>query len=62
MDSFLSKTVSVLFETKLEDGYYEGLTSNYIRVLVKSEKDIEGKILNVNLINTKDGLMEGILA
>lgn len=62
MDRFLNDTVSVLFEAKLENGYYEGLTSNYIRVLAKADKNIEGKILNVNLINTKDGFIEGILA
>ncbi|MEJ8554316.1 tRNA (N(6)-L-threonylcarbamoyladenosine(37)-C(2))-methylthiotransferase MtaB [Tepidibacter sp. Z1-5] len=62
MDRFSNDTVSVLFEAKLENGYYEGLTSNYIRVLVKSDENIEGKILNVNLINTKDGFIEGILA
>ncbi len=61
MDKFSNNTVSVLFEMKLENGYYEGLTSNYIRVLVKSDDSIEGKILNVNLINTKDGFIEGIL-
>lgn len=62
MNEFSNSTVSVLFEAKLENGYYEGLTSNYIRVLSKSDENIEGKILNVNLINTKDGFIEGILA
>ncbi|WP_099187333.1 tRNA (N(6)-L-threonylcarbamoyladenosine(37)-C(2))-methylthiotransferase MtaB [Tepidibacter mesophilus] len=62
MERFLNNNVSVLFETKLENGYYEGLTSNYIKVLVKSNENIEGKILNVNLISTKHGFIEGILA
>lgn len=62
MNEFSNSTVSVLFEAKLENGYYEGLSSNYIRVLSKSDENIEGKILNVNLINTKDGFIEGILA
>ncbi|WFD11582.1 tRNA (N(6)-L-threonylcarbamoyladenosine(37)-C(2))-methylthiotransferase MtaB [Tepidibacter hydrothermalis] len=62
MDEFLNSTVSVLFEAKLENGFYEGLTSNYIRVLAKSDDHIEGKIVNVNLNNTKDGFIEGILA
>lgn len=61
MNEFSNSSVYVLFEAKLENGYYEGLTSNYIRVLSKSDENIEGKILNVNLINTKDGFIEGIL-
>ncbi|CAH2214127.1 tRNA (N(6)-L-threonylcarbamoyladenosine(37)-C(2))-methylthiotransferase MtaB [Tepidibacter aestuarii] len=62
MERFLNDTVTVLFETKLQNGYYEGLTSNYIRVLVKTDDNIEGKILNVNLISIKDVFIEGILA
>ncbi|SHK14481.1 tRNA (N(6)-L-threonylcarbamoyladenosine(37)-C(2))-methylthiotransferase MtaB [Tepidibacter formicigenes] len=57
---FIDKTMPVLFEQKLENGYYEGLTPNYIRVLVK-EEDIEGKILNVKLKEIKEEFVEGIL-
>ncbi len=43
------KTVPVLFETE-KDGYFEGYTPNYSRVLVKTEQSLSGKILNVRLI------------
>ncbi|SHG90934.1 tRNA (N(6)-L-threonylcarbamoyladenosine(37)-C(2))-methylthiotransferase MtaB [Tepidibacter thalassicus] len=58
---FIGEIVPVLFEQKLENGYYEGLTPNYIRVLVKEEEDIEGKILNVKLNKIKEEFVEGIL-
>lgn len=58
---FIGKNLQVLFEQKLENEYYEGLTSNYIRVLVKSDSNIEGKILNVELKEIKEEFIEGIL-
>ena len=42
------KTEKVLFETE-SDGYWEGYTGNYTRVKVKSDGDLEGKILPVVL-------------
>lgn len=46
---FTNKPLRVLFEEKDKDGYYEGLTDNYIRVKVRSDKDIRGRVLNVIL-------------
>ena len=40
---------------------YEGLTPNYIRVVVKSDKDIHGEILKVKLTDIRDEYVEGIL-
>jgi len=39
----------VLFEKK-ENEFYEGLTENYIRVNVKSEKELKNKIKNVKIV------------
>ena len=58
---FIDKTLPVLFEQKIDENHYEGLTSNYIRVIVKSESDIEGKILNVKIAKVKDEYIEGNL-
>ncbi len=46
---FIGTDQSVLFESKKENGLYEGYTSNYIRVKMNSEKDIENSIMNVSL-------------
>ncbi len=46
---------SVLFETQKADDFVEGFTSNYIRVKVKADEDIENQIFKVKLINT-DGI------
>ncbi len=40
---------------------YEGLTTNYIRVVVPSEKDIQGEILKVKITKVKEEYVEGIL-
>jgi len=48
---FIGKNRSVLFETesKYMEGYIEGLTDNYLKVLVKGGKELEGRLENVNL-------------
>ncbi|MCT4594601.1 MAG: tRNA (N(6)-L-threonylcarbamoyladenosine(37)-C(2))-methylthiotransferase MtaB [Anaeromicrobium sp.] len=50
-NKFIGQNKHVLFETKSaeEEGYYEGLTENYIKVLCKSNEDISGKVLNTKL-------------
>lgn len=54
MKQFINKEVSVLVETQKDDNIYEGYTSNYLKVLVKSEKDIKSQLINVNIKNIKD--------
>lgn len=61
MNKFINKSVEVLFESpaKEMEGYMEGTTDNYIKVICKSDEGIEGKILKVKLIETKDYYMIG---
>ena len=47
-ESYLGKTVKVLFEEKDGD-FYKGHTANYIMVKVKSDDDLSGKIIDVKL-------------
>ncbi|MDD2495852.1 MAG: tRNA (N(6)-L-threonylcarbamoyladenosine(37)-C(2))-methylthiotransferase MtaB, partial [Tissierellia bacterium] len=54
MKQFINKEVSVLVETQKDDNIYEGYTSNYLKVLVKSEKDIKSQLINVDIKNIKD--------
>ena len=51
LKSMIGKTVPVLFERKTENGFYEGHTTNYIKVCVESDKNIVNEILNVNITN-----------
>lgn len=57
----LNKEFNVLFEQKVGDNKYEGLTENYVKVLVKSDNDISEQILKVKIINVKNEFLEGIL-
>ncbi|WAW14187.1 tRNA (N(6)-L-threonylcarbamoyladenosine(37)-C(2))-methylthiotransferase MtaB [Peptostreptococcus equinus] len=57
----IDKEHRVLFEEKDRDGYYEGLTDNYIRIKVKSEKDIRGKLLKIKIKEICDDYCIGYL-
>lgn len=61
LESFVGKTVSVLFERecKGENGVYEGKTDNYVAVIVQSDDDISGKILNVKVHKIKNSVAYG---
>ena len=61
MNKFLGQTLEVLFESpsKELEGYIEGTTNNYIKVLCLANENIEGKILKVELTEVKDSYMIG---
>ncbi|MFR5876951.1 MAG: tRNA (N(6)-L-threonylcarbamoyladenosine(37)-C(2))-methylthiotransferase MtaB [Eubacterium sp.] len=48
-ESLINTKVNVLFENKLNDGYYQGYTKNYIPVRMKSDKDIIGNEIRVTI-------------
>ena len=48
-DQFKDTDLKVLFEEVDKDGYYEGLTDNYMRIKVRSDRDIRGQILPVRI-------------
>ncbi len=60
-DKFVGKTLDVLFEQKNEDGFFEGHTSNYIKVFVKSQNNIQNTILPVYMEYEKDEILYGKL-
>ena len=49
----MPRTLKVLFE-EFDRGYYFGYTDNYIRVGVKSDKDLINKILDVRLVDNEE--------
>ena len=57
----IGRTMEVLFqqEVKNREGFYEGLTSNYIRVLCKGNDTIKGRIAQTRLIGAEDDYMLG---
>lgn len=59
MKSFVGKELSVLFEQE-KDGYFEGTSQNYIRVLKKSDEDLTGKIKSVKITKFCKEYLEGI--
>lgn len=50
MQRFIGETAEVLFEQPVKDGYFEGKTSNYQNVHVKTTEDLNGKYRMVKLI------------
>ena len=57
----LDKEFNVLFEQKVGDNKYEGLTENYVKVIVESDNDIAEQILKVKIKDVKNEFLEGIL-
>lgn len=57
-NSFIGKTVRVLFEESGKD-YTEGLAENYLRVFVPKDETLEGKIKKVLITGKKDGRLTG---
>lgn len=60
-EKFINTTKEVLFEEKKHDNIYEGLTENYIKVIVKSDQDLHNKIVLVNLRENMDDYIFGEL-
>lgn len=55
----VGRTAEVLFEQMAENGLYEGFTENYVKVMYKSDRDISGEIITVNIKEAKDGYLIG---
>ncbi len=58
---FIDSTLSVLFEeeSKKEEGYIEGYTTNYIRVKSKKDSNMIGQIVDVRIKEMKDDFLLG---
>jgi threonylcarbamoyladenosine tRNA methylthiotransferase MtaB len=48
---FIGRTMKVLVESRMRDGWMAGETSNYIKVLFKGKPDLRGKFLNLKIDN-----------
>ncbi|HOK62604.1 MAG TPA: tRNA (N(6)-L-threonylcarbamoyladenosine(37)-C(2))-methylthiotransferase MtaB [Soehngenia sp.] len=56
----IGKKADVLFESKYKEDFYEGYTTNYVRVIKKSETDLVGQIERVTLKEISDDKMLAI--
>jgi len=49
-EQFLGQTMSVLWENKVDETTWSGLTANYLRVFTESEQDLTNRLLETRLI------------
>jgi threonylcarbamoyladenosine tRNA methylthiotransferase MtaB len=61
MHDNIGKTSNVLFEEIDKSGYWSGLSSNYIRVKVKSDEDLSNRIIPVCLNEVRGDFVFGSL-
>lgn len=57
----IGKKCSVLFERENQSGYFEGYTSNFVRVWVKSSQDLKNQIFEVLPQSFSEGHLTGEL-
>lgn len=53
LGEYVGQDVEVLYERMVEDGVYEGHTTNYIKVRGRSEKDLTNKICKTHITKTE---------
>ncbi len=59
MNDFIGTTNNVLFEQKDEEGFFEGHTTNFLKVKMHSSEDISNKIIPIKLESVEFGKLIG---
>jgi len=59
MKKFLGINMSVLIETEKKDNIFEGYTTNYLKVLLKSDINIKNEIIYVQMKNISKDYLSG---
>ncbi|MBI5854507.1 MAG: radical SAM protein, partial [Nitrospirae bacterium] len=54
--TYVGRRVEVLFESREEQGYWTGLTKNYLRVGVPAAQSLKNRLLDVTITGAMDGL------
>lgn len=60
MEKYIGRKMSVLFES-FSDGFLEGYTSNYLKVKVRGDRKLWGKVLEVELCKIEGNIILGNL-
>ncbi len=60
LEGYVGRNMEVLYEQEMqtEDGYIEGLTNNYIRVMAKGDISLKGKMAETKLLKVNGVLFE----
>ncbi len=61
ISSYIGKTMEVLFEQPAKNIYFEGKTSNYITVYVKTKENLQGIYKNVLIEEVKNSIAYGTI-
>jgi threonylcarbamoyladenosine tRNA methylthiotransferase MtaB len=59
MNKFLGKDMPVLIETLKKENIFEGYTTNYLKVLIKSDNNIKNRIVNAHIKNLRNDYLLG---
>ncbi len=59
LNRHIGRTMDILFETRADDGLYEGKTANYINVHVPTDEELSGEFRRVRLLCVKNNIIEG---
>ena len=59
---FVGKRVTVLWERRRSDGWFSGLTDNYLRVDARTNDDLHNRLTDVQLVGLRNGHLLGELA
>ena len=54
LEAYVGQTVEVLYERAVEDGVYEGHTTNYIKVRGRSDKDLTNCICKTHITKAEN--------
>jgi threonylcarbamoyladenosine tRNA methylthiotransferase MtaB len=61
LKEYIRKNVKVLFEEKDKEGFFKGHTQNYLVVKVKTDDDLNNKLLDVKIIGFENSTLIGEL-
>lgn len=61
MDSYIGKTVIVLFEESCHNEVYEGHTDNYMKVRSTSKEDLYNQIRQVTITSVSNNVLQGVV-
>ncbi len=59
MKKFVGRDLPVLIEVEKDDNLYEGYTTNYLKVLLKSDINVKNQIIKVHINGIRDDYLLG---